>query len=307
MRAITYAQFGSGDVFESSDIPAPHAGPDMLVVEVKAAGINPVDYKVREGYLAELIDTQFPVVPGWDVAGVVTEVGLDTPEFEVGDEVFAYARKDTIGAGTLAELVSVPVRTAAHKPTSIGFEEAAAVPLAGLTALQTVRRARVAQGQKVLIHGAAGGVGSFAVQLAVHAGATVVGTASAPNHDYLAGLGASGIEYGDGLTGRALDASPGGYDVILDYAGGASLDDTAQLLKADGVVSSVADPRARTEFGGQYVWVRPDSADLAELARLIDAGTLRVEVAQRFALADAAAAYAALAGGHVRGKIVVTP
>lgn len=307
MRAITYAQFGSGDVFEMSEIPAPHVTPDAVVVEVKAASLNPVDFKVREGYLAGLIDTHFPVIPGWDVAGVVTQVGLDTPEFQVGDEVFAYARKDSIGAGTIAEFVSVPVRTAALKPKSIGFEQAAAVPLAGLTALQSARRAGVAPGQAVLIHGGAGGVGSFAVQLAVMAGATVVATASAKNHDYLRDLGAIPIEYGEGLAARALELGPGGYDVILDYAGGASLDDTAALLKIGGTVASVADPRARDEFGGIYAWVRPDSADLAELARLIDAGKLKVEVAQTFPMADTRAAYAELEGGHVRGKIIVIP
>ncbi|WP_062212734.1 NADP-dependent oxidoreductase [Demequina oxidasica] len=307
MKAITYAQFGNTEVFELTEVADPHPGPDSIVVEVKAAGINPVDYKVREGYLAGLIDTQFPVVPGWDVAGVVAQVGLDTPEFQVGDEVYAYARKDSIGGGTLAELVAVPVRTAAHKPSSIGFEQAAAVPLAGLTALQTVRRAGVASGQTVLVHGAAGGVGSFAVQLALHAGATVVGTASATNHDYLRDLGVTPIEYGDGLVERALAQSPAGYDIILDYAGGASLDHTSELLTKGGVVASVADPRAATEFGGHYVWVRPDSTDLEELAELIDDGALKVEVANTFALADTADAYAELEGGHVRGKIVVVP
>ncbi|WP_430868643.1 NADP-dependent oxidoreductase [Demequina aurantiaca] len=308
MKAITYEKYGSGDVFEVTEIAEPHIGPDTMVVEVKAAGINPVDYKIREGYLAQLIDTTFPVVPGWDVAGVVVQVGLDTPEFKVGDEVYAYARKDILGVGgTIAERVAVPARTAALKPSSLSFEEAGAVPLAGLTAIQTVRRAGVKQGQKVLVHGAAGGVGSFAVQLAVHAGATVVGTASARNHDYLAELGATGVEYGDGLKDRALEAQPGGYDVILDYAGGSSLDDTAALLADGGVVTSVADPRAQSEFGGHYAWVRPDTSDLTELARLIDAGTLKVELAQAFPLAQTKDAYAALEDGHVRGKIVVVP
>lgn len=307
MRAITYAQYGSGDVFELSEIAEPHIGPDSVIVEVKAASINPVDYKIREGYLDGLIDTDLPAVPGWDVAGVVVKVGLDTPEFEVGDEVYAYARKDTVGGGTLAELVSVPVRTAAHKPKSIGFEQAAAVPLAGLTAYQTIKRAGVTAGQRVLIHGASGGVGSFAVQLAVLAGATVVGTASAANHGYLVDLGATPIEYGDGLKQRALELSPGGYDVVLDYAGGDSLNDTDALLSVGGAVGSVADPRAASDFGGFYAWVRPDSTDLTELARLIDAGKLKVEVAESYPLEKAKAAYASLEGGHVRGKIVVTP
>jgi NADPH2:quinone reductase len=200
--------------------------------------------------------------------------------------------------------VAIPVRALAHKPRSISFEQAAAVPLTGLTALQSVRRAGVAAGDRVLIHGGAGGVGSFGVQLAVLAGATVVATASAVNHSYLESLGATPIEYGDGLVERSLDASPAGYDVILDFAGGASLDGTRQLLRDGGRVVSIADARA-VEFGGVNLWVRPDAAGLAELAELIDAGRLRVEVAQVFELADAADAYRALQGGHVRGKIVV--
>src|SRR4051794_35265225 len=132
MRAITYSEFGSADVLTLTDISEPHIGPDVMVVEVKAAGLNPVDYKARQGHLHGLLDEIFPVVPGWDVAGVVVKTGLDTPEFAVGDEIFAYARKDILGGGTLAELVSVPVRTAALKPSSISCEEAAAVPLTGL-------------------------------------------------------------------------------------------------------------------------------------------------------------------------------
>jgi NADPH:quinone reductase-like Zn-dependent oxidoreductase len=304
MRAITYSEFGSADVLSLTDIPEPHIGPDVLVIGVKAAGINPVDYKVRLGYLKPIMDAVFPIVPGWDVAGVVLKAGIDTPEFSVGDEVYAYARKDILGGGTLAEQVAVPVRMLAHKPRSISFEQAAGVPLTGLTALQSVRRAGVGPGDRVLIHGGAGGVGSFGIQLAALAGATVVATASAPNHDYLASLGATPIEYGDGLVERALGASAGGYDVILDFAGGASLDGTRQLLREGGRVVSIADARV-VEFGGVNLWVRPDAAGLAELAELIDAGKVSVEVSQVFDLADTADAYRALEGGHVRGKVVV--
>jgi len=305
MRAITYGEFGSADVLTLTDIPDPHIGPDVMVIEVKAAGLNPVDYKVRQGHLRGLLDEIFPVVPGWDVAGVVVKVGLDTPEFTVGDEIFAYARKDVVGGGTLAEFVAVPARTAALKPSSVSFEEAAAVPLTGLTALQSVRRTNVGVGDRVLIHGGAGGVGSFAVQLAALAGARVVATASERNHDYLRSLGATPITYGDGLTERALEASPDGFDVILDFAGGTALDGSTALLREGGRVASIANGKAAAELGGQYVWVRPDAAGLSELAGLIDAGKLRVEVAEVFELADAADAYRSLETGHVRGKIVV--
>lgn len=306
MKALEYSQFGGADRLALVERDMPHIGPDVLVVRVVAASINPVDYKLREGKLEGVIDTVLPAVPGWDVAGVVEQVGLDTPEFAVGDEILAYARGDVVRHGTLAEYAPVAVRTAAHKPEGLSFEDAAALPLAGLTALQSLERAGVREGQTVLVHGASGGVGSFGVQLARLRGARVVGTASEGNHDYLRSLGAEPIAYGDGLVDRALALVPGGFDVVVDFAGGAALDGTAELLADGGTVVSISDPRAATEFGGHYVWVRADPAQLGELARLTAEGALRVERAGTYRLDDAADAYRELEKGHTRGKIVVT-
>ena len=240
---------------------------------------------------------------------MVEQVGLDTPEFQVGDEVFGYVRKDVVGGevagGTFADFVAAPVRTLAHKPSSWSFEEAAAVPLAGLMAYQTIRRAGVQSGHTVLIHAAAGGVGSFAVQIARALGARVIGTASESNHDYLRALGAEPITYGDGLADRVRAIEPAGVDVVLDYVGGDALDSVPDVLRDGGTVASIIDARARDEFGGQYVWVRPDSPDLAELARLGDAGDLVPEIAKVFDLTDASGAHERSQSGHVRGKIVV--
>jgi NADPH2:quinone reductase len=304
MKALLYDQYGGRDRFRLGAMSDPLVGPDSVLVKVVAAGLNPVDYKVREGYLQGLMPTVFPVVPGWDVAGVVVKVGLDTPEFSVGDEVVAYARKDFVHGGTLAELVEVPVRTAAHKPAGLSFEEAAALPLAGLTALQTVRRSGLGAGSTVLVHAAAGGVGSFATQLAVLAGARVVGTAGEGNHDYLRTLGAEPVAYGDTLVAAAKALVPDGFDVILDYVGGRAIDTVSDLLRPGGTVVSIADPRA-TALGGIYAWVRPSSTDLAELVALAASGQLLVHVSEVFDLDHAADAYAALEGGHTRGKIVV--
>lgn len=306
MRAVVYEEFGGADVLRVVDRPEPHIGADAVVVKVAAASLNPVDYKIREGYLRGLMDAHFPVVPAWDVSGTVVKAGLDTPELQVGDEVLAYARKDVVQDGTLAEYVAVPVRTAAKKPAGLSFEEAAALPLAGLTALQSIRRAGLAEGDTVLVHAAAGGVGSIAVQLAVHAGARVVGTASAGNHDYLRSLGAEPVAYGDGLVEAARAAAPDGFDVILDYVGGQAVETAPALLRPGGTIASITDARARDELGGQYVWVRPDSADLAHLADLAARGVIRVEIARTFPLEEAAEAYRALETGHTRGKIVVT-
>jgi NADPH2:quinone reductase len=307
MKAIAYDRFGSSDVLALQELPDPHPGSDSVLVQVKAASLNPVDYKAREGYLQGVIDTVFPAVPGWDVAGVIVKAGLDTPEFEVGDEILAYARKDVISGGTVAELVEVPVRTAARKPEGLSFEDAAALPLAGLTALQTVRRAGVSAGSTVLIHAAAGGVGSYATQLAVLAGARVVGTASEGNHEYLRSLGAEPVAYGEGLVEAARGLAPEGFDHILDFVGNGALDTVPQLLRAGGTVASITDPAARDEYGGHYIWVRPNPEDLAELAQLAADGRLKVEVADVVELAQAADAYRTLEGGHVRGKLVVRP
>jgi len=303
MKAVTYSEFGGAEVLHVVDRPEPHVGPDTVLVKVVAAGLNPVDYKIREGYLEGLLDTTLPAVPGWDVAGVVVKPGLDTPELAVGDEVLAYVRKDTVSDGTLAEYVAVPVRTAAKKPAGLSFDEAAALPLAGLTALQTIRRAGVTEGQTVLVHAAAGGVGLLAVQIARHLGARVIGTASEGNHDVLRELGAEPVTYGDGLAERVRELAPDGVDVVLDLVGGV-LETTKALLAEGGRHGSITDGTV-AEAGGLSAWVRPDSADLQALADLADAGALTVPVAEVFALEDAAKAYALSQGGHVRGKIAI--
>ncbi|MFC8193741.1 NADP-dependent oxidoreductase [Cellulomonas sp. NPDC057328] len=305
MRAITYARYGGPDVLELTEQPTPKVGPDSVLVRVRAASVNPVDWKMRAGYLDQVMDVTFPVVPGWDVAGVVERPGLDTPELRAGDEVYGYVRKDWVQGGTFAELVAAPVRTLARKPAAWSFEEAAAVPLAGLTAYQSIERAGVRAGQTVLVHAAAGGVGQFAVQIAAARGARVIGTASERNHDHLRALGAEPVAYGEGLVDRVRALAPQGVDVVLDYGSDDLVPTTRAVLADGGTVASIVDAAARDELGGHYVWVRPSTADLDALSALADAGKLRVDVAEVFDLADAAAAHEASASGHVRGKVVV--
>jgi len=305
MRAITYDRHGGADVLQLTDQPVPAVGPDSVLVRVRAAAVNPVDLYVRAGGLDALMDTQFPVVPGWDVAGVVERVGLDVPELAVGDEVFGYVRKDWVHGGTFAEYVAAPVRTLARKPAALSFEEAAGVPLAGLTAFQTIRRAGLRAGQTVLVHGASGGVGSFAVQIARSVGARVIGTASERNLDYLRGLGAEPVAHGDGLVGRVRALASDGVDVVLDYAGHGLVAQAPDLLAAGGVMVSIVDAAARDLPGGVYAWVRPSSSDLAELARLADAGELSVHVDRVLELEDAAEAHRLVEAGQGRGKVVV--
>ncbi|MFE7603833.1 NADP-dependent oxidoreductase [Brachybacterium paraconglomeratum] len=304
MKAITYSTYGGPDVLALTELEDPKVGPGEILLDVRAAGVNPVDWKVMSGGLDPLMTTIFPVIPGWDVAGVVAAVGLDVPEFSVGDEVMAYARKDWIQAGSFAEKMTVPVRAAAHKPASLSFEQAAALPLSGLTAYQSLHRLGLESGQTVLVHGANGGVGSFAVQIAAAAGARVIGTASERNHERLRDLGAEPVEYGDGLEERVRALAPEGVDLVVDYVGGV-LEQTLAVLKDGGRHGSVADD-AVTASGGEYMWVRPDAADLAALGELAQAGDLRIDVQRSFPLAEAADAFRANIEGHTSGKIVLT-
>ena len=200
MKAIAINRYGGPDVVEYTDLPDPKVGPDSVLVQVRAAGVNPVDWKIRDGALDGLLDAHFPLVMGWDVAGVVRAVGGGVTEFAPGDEVYGYVRKDSVEHGTYAELVSAPVRTLARRPTALDWAQSGGLPLAGLTALQSLNALRVGAGDTVLVHAAAGGVGHLAVQIARARGARVIGTAGERNHDYLRGLGAEPVTYGEGLA-----------------------------------------------------------------------------------------------------------
>jgi NADPH:quinone reductase-like Zn-dependent oxidoreductase len=306
MKAITISSYGGPDVLELTEQPDPLVGPDYVLVRVRAASVNPVDYKIREGYLQGAFPSHLPLIPGWDVAGVVEQVGPAVTEYIPGDEVVGYVRKDTIEHGTYAELVAAHVRHLALRPTSVSFEQAAALPLAGLTAWQSVDLAAVGKGDTVLVHAAAGGVGSFAVQIAVHRGARVLGTASERNHDYLRSLGAEPVTYGEGLAERVRGLAPDGVDAVVDYIGGESLEMSPRVVKNPERIVSVVDAATVKAVGGQYAFVRPDPRHLAELATLVDDGVLRIELARTFPLARAADAQRLVEEGHVRGKVAIS-
>lgn len=306
MRAAVYDRFTRDfDSLEVRDLPEPKVSPASVLIEVRAAGVNPVDWKLMAGGLDAIMPTMFPVIPGWDVAGVVVAVGMDTPEFQVGDEVLAYARADVVGGGTFAERVDVPVRAVAHKPASLTWERAGALPLAGGTALRSLDALGDLDGRTVLIHGAAGGVGGFAVQIAVARGARVIGTASERNHEYVRSLGAEPVVYGDGLAERVLALAGGPVDAVADFVGG-QLDTTLAVLRDGGAHTSVADPSV-VAHGGRHIWVRPDGADTARLAAMVDDGALRIEIAGTYSLDQVADAFRASASGHTRGKLVIVP
>lgn len=304
MKAITYSEYGTPDVLELTDQPMPKVGPGMVLVKVKAASVNPVDWKIVSGGLDGMMDLQFPAIPGWDVAGVVEAVGIDAPQYQPGDEVIAYGRKDYVHGGSFAEYIALPERVLARKPATLDWNESAGLPLAGLTAYQVLTRLGTGEGKTVLIHGGAGGVGSLGIQIAKALGASVIATASEKNHDFIRALGAEPVAYGEGLADRVRALRPEGVDIVADFVGGA-LDATLAVLADGGKHASIADAEVE-QHGGTWMWVNPVGTQLQELADLVDSRGLRVEVAKTYPLERTADAFRDNMEGHTRGKIVVT-
>ncbi|WP_066946560.1 NADP-dependent oxidoreductase [Streptomyces lushanensis] len=304
MRAAVFEKFGGPDVLRTGDVDEPHAGPGEVRVAVRAAGVNPMDYKIRHGWMEQLFSTRLPAIPGSECAGVVDETGEGVTEFAVGDSVVGWTATGAYAQYALAETV-VP------KPASLGWEEAAAVPVAGGTARRVLDQLAVRRGETVLVHGAAGGVGSVAVQLAVARGATVIGTASPGNHDYLRSLGALPVAYGEGLVGRVRAVATQGVDAVFDVAGKGALPDSIELRggTTDRIIT-IADPDAAghgVAFSAGVAAPGTKRAALAENVRLATEGALRLRVARTFPLADAAEAQKTSEEGHANGKLVITP
>jgi NADPH:quinone reductase-like Zn-dependent oxidoreductase len=307
MRAVRIHEYGGPErlVLEETDRPEPKEG--ELLIRIHAAGINPIDWKVRSGMARAWMNFALPLILGWDVSGVVERTGSGVAGFEAGDEVFGMVRFPGAG-GAYAEYTVSPATDVAPKPRSLSHVQAAAVPLVALTAWQALfDAAKLDRGQRVLIHAAAGGVGHVAVQLAKWKGAHVIGTASARNHAFLEELGAD--ECIDYRAVRFEDAVKG-VDVVLDSMAGEVRDRSWKVLKKGGVlVSILGEPSAEEARAhgarGTFVIVKPDARQLAEIARLIDGGELRPVIDRALPLADAARAHEVLEEGHTRGKIVL--
>lgn len=313
MRAAFLTSFGDpSDVLTVGEVDEPLVGPDSILIEVAAAGVNPVDYKIVQGYLRGAIPHHVPLIPGWDVAGRVIGVGPAVTTVAVGDRVAAYARKDDVQWGTFAQRVAVSDRAVARVPDSVPDDQAGALPLAGLTAAQVLDAALVGSGDVVLVHGASGGVGTFASQLAKLRGATVLGTASPRNHETLASWGVLPIDYTSDLVAGVHRHAAQGVDVVIDLVGGDALAATAQVLKPGGRLAGIVDAAgiaelaATHDYRGRYVFVRPDAPMLQQLLGFVADGLLKVDVTEHFALADTVAALEVLMAGHTRGKVVIT-
>ena len=314
MKAIAIQEFGGRDKLKVLDLPVPEVGPQDVLIQVKAAGVNPVDWKIREGFLRDLLPHHFPVILGWDAAGIISQVGSDVTRLKVGDEVYAYCRMAVIQHGAYAEWISLPETNVSVKPKNVSFEEAATIPLAALTAYQSLfEAAGLQQGESVLIHAAAGGVGGFAVQLARHRGAKVFGTASPGNHEYVKGLGAElVIDYNTQDFRQVVrSVRPGGVDVVLDCVGGDVVEQSLDILNSNGRLVTIAESGLVKKLRAQgvnahFVFVAPSSSQLDEITTLTESRKIHTHISSRFSLVEAAKAHELIESQHVRGKIVLT-
>ncbi|GAB4137686.1 MAG: NADP-dependent oxidoreductase [Sphingomonadales bacterium] len=313
MRAIFYERFGGPEVLRFGYLPTPAAGPGEVLIRVRAAGVNPIDWKLCEGFAEGMFPYQFPIVPGWEAAGEIASLGADAVGFEIGDPVFTYCRRPVVQWGSYADFVPVAAQGVAPKPERLTMVEAAAVPLTALTAWQALaEHMRLQQGQTVLIHAGAGGVGSFAIPIAKHLGARVLTTASAANADYVRALGADmAIDYRcEDWAATVRQHYPDGIDAVLDSLGGAASLQSLALIRRDGVIVCLNEPVEEDVAASHGVrchrlFVTPDGASLRRIAGLIDTGALPLPPVQVMPLAEAAQAFALSKAGHVRGKLVL--
>ncbi|CAM5515257.1 NADP-dependent oxidoreductase [Kitasatospora aureofaciens] len=297
MRKVSFAEFGGPDVLQLIDAEEPHAGPGRIRIAVRAAGVNPVDWRIREGQKLGAHPTELPSGVGLDAAGVVDEVGEGVEGVEVGDRVFGE------GACTYAEFTVLSAW--ARMPEGLSFEEAAGYPSVVETALRIIREVGVQPGQTLLVSGASGGVGSAVLQIARDRGITVIGTAGAANQDYLRGLGALPTTYGEGWVDRVRQL--GRIDAALDLAGSGVIRELVELTGDPQKVITIADlgaPDLGVRFSGVAGSV---PAALSVAADLISRGRLHIPVERTYTLAEAAAAHVDSQAGHARGRRVIVP
>ena len=306
MKAIQIHEFGGPEVLKYEEVPIPSPASDEVLIKVYASGVNPVDWKIRAGLAQKKFPVHLPLIPGWDVSGEIQEVGSNILNFKKGEEV--YSRPDPTRNGTYAEYVVVKANQVNSKPKSISHEKAAAVPLAGLTAWQGLFDfGKLEAGQKVLIHAASGGVGTFAVQFAKWKGAYIIGTASEENIDFLFELGADEvIDYNtEKFEDKVKDV-----DLVFDLIGGDTQKRSLQVIRKGGRLITVVQPQNLDKAKLKGIHVQGFMAqslpeELQQIADLIDSGKMKPVISHIFSLKDAAKAHKEIEKGHTRGKIVL--
>jgi len=297
MKAVRFSQFGGPEVLEIVDLPDPHPGPGQIRIAVRAAGVNPSDWKKRQG----LMDGELPQTMGYEAAGVVDELGQGVAGVAIGDRVFGLSAEGAAQAELAVLSHYAPI------PPSLGYAGAAALPAAVETATRALDQLGAGSGSTLLVSGASGSVGSAAVQLAVARGARVIGTARPANHDYLRSLGAEPVAYGAGLAGRVRALAPGGVDLALDVAGSGVLPELIELAGGPEHVVTIADFAGAREHGVRFSRGEDGRAvhALAGIGELIESGRFSLPVAQTFPLAEIAAAHRVGEEGHLRGKLIL--
>jgi NADPH2:quinone reductase len=313
MKAVTFDRFGGSEVLRTTVVAKPQAEAGEVLIKIKSTSVNPVDWKIRRGFLQSMLPHHFPIIPGWDAAGTVESVGDGVTEFKVGDRVAAYARLPEVKHGTYAEYISLPKDYLAIVPDSLTFDEAAGLPLVALTALQGLTDyTKVQPRQKVLVLNGAGGVGSFAIQFAKNSGAQVVATTSGQNIDYVRGLGADHvIDYTkENLLERSKQIAPDGFDFVFDAVGGENLVQAYQVVKPKGQLVSIVDTpdsniSAARDFSATFHFVYPSGKALQNIVNDVDAGKVKIPNYEVRSINDAVKAQDLSESHRVRGKIVL--
>jgi NADPH2:quinone reductase len=319
MKAVIVDEYGGPEVLKLREVAEPEIADDQVLVKVRAAGVNPVDWKIREGYVAEVFACQLPLIPGWDMAGIVERVGEKVQRFKPGDEVYAYSRLELVQFGTYAEYSPAYEHMLARKPENLDFSEAATIPLAALTAWQAlVDFAELKQGESVFITAGSGGVGGFAIQIAKHLGAKVCAASSAKNHEYMKFLGADHlIDYqNDDIEASVKSFAVEGVDVVFDCTGRENVAINFDYLKKPGGRMATINGLAHTipeldrnadlhRVRVKLVVVEPNGEQLNELTRLIEDNSIEPLPFESLPLEQAAEAQNLSQAGHVRGKIAL--
>jgi len=304
MMIFGFTTYGDPDVCSLVEVPAPTPGPGEVLIDLRAAGVNPADIKVRAGSRQGVVEVRFPMAMGREAAGVVLAVGEGVTEFHPGHEVFGAT---AAGTGGLAERVLLDASATARRPVSLAWEQAACIPVSAGTAFDALHDLRLVPGQVLLVLGAGGGVGTSVIPVAVARGLRVIGVASAAKKGLVEALGAEHVESGDGWVERVRSVAPDGVDALLDMVGGDVLRSGAVLLPGARGPVSIAAPTLAAELGGGGVTRRRTTQVFGQVAEFASSGVLDIQVSAVFPLSRAAEAVAVVESGHATGKVVVLP